>query len=107
MKNSDPGDRRSIRKINDISGFAHEHHHRAHGGGLFQQDLQTRINDQKLTEREKSVLDQLANGLMYKEIAVKAGISTETVRDTTRNIYEKLHVGSRMEAIRKVYPRRT
>lgn len=70
----------------------------------FQQRMQQSIQDHLLTEREKSVLDQLANGLMYKEIAAKAGISTETVRKHVRNIYEKLQVGSRMEAIRKVYP---
>ena len=74
--------------------------------GSFQQDLQARINDQNLTEREKTVLDQLANGLMYKEIAAKAGISTETVRKHVRNIYEKLQVDCRMAAIRKAYPGR-
>ncbi len=70
----------------------------------FQQQAKQDIQDHLLTEREKTVLDQLANGLMYKEIAVKAGISTETVRKHVRNIYEKLQVGSRMEAVRKVYP---
>lgn len=72
----------------------------------FQQQAQREIQDHLLTEREKSVLDQLANGLMYKEIAAKAGISTETVRKHVRNIYEKLQVNSRMEAVRKVYPGR-
>jgi DNA-binding NarL/FixJ family response regulator len=72
----------------------------------FQHQAQREIQDHLLTEREKSVLDQLANGLMYKEIAAKAGISTETVRKHVRNIYEKLQVNSRMEAVRKVYPGR-
>jgi DNA-binding NarL/FixJ family response regulator len=70
----------------------------------FQGQAQQNIQDHLLTDREKGILDQLANGLMYKEIAAKAGISTETVRKHVRNIYEKLQVGSRMEAIRKVYP---
>ncbi len=70
----------------------------------FQKDVQVRIQDEKLTEREKGILDQLATGLMYKEIGIKSGISTETVRKHVRNIYEKLQVSSRMEAIRKVYP---
>ena len=72
----------------------------------FQQQARREVRDHLLTEREKTVLDQLANGLMYKEIAIKAGISTETVRKHVRNIYEKLQVSSRMEAVRKVYPGR-
>lgn len=72
--------------------------------GSFQREMQQRIQDDKLSEREKGILDQLANGLMYKEIAARANISTETVRKHVRNIYEKLQVSSRMEAIRKVYP---
>lgn len=70
----------------------------------FQHEVRQRINDEQLTDREKEVLDQLANGSMYKEIAAKAGISTETVRKHVRNIYSKLQVSSRMEAVRKVYP---
>jgi DNA-binding NarL/FixJ family response regulator len=70
----------------------------------FQNGMKAKIQDHALTDREKGILDQLAKGLMYKEIAANAGISTETVRKHVRNIYEKLQVGSRMEAIRKVYP---
>ena len=71
----------------------------------FQSEVQTKIHDHKLTEREKGILDQLATGLMYKEIASKSDISTETVRKHVRNIYEKLQVSSRMEAIRLGYPK--
>ncbi len=70
-----------------------------------QQETQQRINDEHLTEREKQVLDLLAQGLLYKEIGAKTGISVETVRKHVRHIYEKLQVKSRMEAVRKVYPR--
>lgn len=51
-----------------------------------------------LSAREKEVLEQLAGGRRYKEIAVTLGISVETVRTHLRRIYEKLHVTSRTEA---------
>lgn len=52
-----------------------------------------------LTPRENEILQQLAKGLMYKEIAVKLSISTDTVRQHIHNIYEKLHVQNRTEAL--------
>ncbi|HXD78647.1 MAG TPA: response regulator transcription factor [Puia sp.] len=57
----------------------------------------------ELTTREKEVLKSLSEGLRYKEIAAKFRISIETVRSHARNIYEKLHVQSRTEALNKVY----
>ena len=71
----------------------------------FQQQCQQRINDDLLSDREKGVLDGLAAGLQYKEIAAKSNISTETVRVHVRRIYSKLQVNGRMEAVRKVYPK--
>ena len=56
---------------------------------------------ENLAEREREVLDLLAQGLMYKEIADKLGISFETVRTYVRRIYEKLQVRSRTEAVAK------
>lgn len=53
----------------------------------------------KLTMREREVLEGLSKGFLYKEIADKMNISIETVRSFIRNIYEKLHVHSRTEAI--------
>ncbi|MFN8155510.1 MAG: response regulator transcription factor [Bacteroidia bacterium] len=61
------------------------------------------IHNDLLTTREKEVLDLLAQGLMYKEIAAKKDIGVETVRKHVYNIYEKLQVNSRTEAINKVY----
>jgi DNA-binding NarL/FixJ family response regulator len=54
-----------------------------------------------LTDREKEVLEALAKGYAYKEIADQLNISFETVRTHLRTIYEKLHVHSRTEAVLK------
>lgn len=56
-----------------------------------------------LSVRENEILQQLAKGLMYKEIAVKLSISADTVRQHIHHIYEKLHVQNRTEAINKAY----
>lgn len=54
-----------------------------------------------LSPREKSVLDGLAAGLAYKQIAAQLDVSIHTVRNYIRRIYEKLHVRSRTEAVAK------
>ena len=54
-----------------------------------------------LTEREHEVLGLLVEGMNYKSIAEKLFISPDTVRNHIRNIYEKLHVHSRSEAVVK------
>lgn len=58
-----------------------------------------------LTSREKEILDQLSKGFLYKEIASNLYISIETVRRHVHNIYEKLHVRSRTDAVNKYYNR--
>lgn len=58
-----------------------------------------------LTSREKEVLHLLSRGKFYKEIAAELFISLETVKSHCHNIYEKLHVSSRTEAINKYYNR--
>ncbi len=58
-----------------------------------------------LSNRENEILQQLALGLLYKEIAAKLFISSETVRKHVYHIYEKLHVGNRVEAINKYFRR--
>jgi DNA-binding NarL/FixJ family response regulator len=56
-----------------------------------------------LTKREKEMLGMLAKGLRYKEIADILFISPTTVRTHIYNIYQKLHVQSRMEAVNKIF----
>jgi DNA-binding NarL/FixJ family response regulator len=58
-----------------------------------------------LSNRENEILQQLAIGLLYKEIAANLFISSETVRKHVYHIYEKLHVGNRVEAINKYFRR--
>ena len=58
-----------------------------------------------LTNREKEVLALLARGKYYKEIAAELFISIETLKSHCHNIYEKLHVSSRTEALNKYYSR--
>lgn len=57
--------------------------------------------DSTLTNREQNVLDELCRGLSYKEIAYKLFISVGTVRHHIKNIYHKLHVHSKSEAVAK------
>lgn len=54
-----------------------------------------------LTSRETEVLQRLAQGARYKEIADQLTISIETVKNHLRKIYEKLQVSSRTEATAK------
>ncbi len=58
-----------------------------------------------LSARENEILQQLSRGLLYKEIAANLYISQETVRKHVYHIYEKLHVGNRVEAINKYFRR--
>ena len=56
---------------------------------------------EKLSLREQEVLDALAKGYLYREIAERLKISYATVHTHVRHIYEKLHVCTRTEAVTK------
>ncbi len=60
-----------------------------------------RADTQSLSPREAEVLDLLAKGYLYKEIAEKTGLTYATVHTHIRHIYEKLQVRSRTEAVAK------
>lgn len=63
------------------------------------------FSDGDLSEREHEVLEQLSQGLLYKEIAERLGISVGTVKQHIHRIYEKLHVQNRTEAVNRYFGR--
>jgi DNA-binding NarL/FixJ family response regulator len=84
----------------------------AHGGGapmspdiarrvlaMFQRLAPPPDVEHSLTDRELDVLRRLAEGLAYKQIAAALAMSIDTVRFHLRNIYAKLHVHSKSEAV--------
>lgn len=62
-------------------------------------------DDEDLTSRELEVLRSFTRGNTYDEIAQSMGISSHTVHSHIRNIYSKLHVNSRKQALRKALNR--
>lgn len=67
----------------------------------FQTAPPSKNEDHNLTPREKQILELLVKGGLYKEIAWDLGIGVETVRTHLHNIYAKLHVRTRTEAVVK------
>ncbi|MDX1909719.1 MAG: response regulator transcription factor [Bacteroidia bacterium] len=59
------------------------------------------VPDYALTAREKETLSLLVDGLSYKMIAGRLGITFETVRSHIKHIYQKLHVQTATEAVAK------
>jgi DNA-binding NarL/FixJ family response regulator len=56
-----------------------------------------------LTQREKEVLQLMVKGYTYKTASTELYISVETIRSHIKNIYEKLHVNSKSEAVAKAF----
>jgi DNA-binding NarL/FixJ family response regulator len=55
-----------------------------------------------ITPRERELLEWLSQGLLYKEISDKMGITTGTVKQHIHKIYQKLHVTNRTEATNRL-----
>jgi DNA-binding NarL/FixJ family response regulator len=71
---------------------------------LIRQPLNSREPEKQdfgLTNREIEMLNQLKNGLTYEEIAANLHISYHTVRKHIENIYRKLQVNNKVEAVKK------
>jgi len=69
---------------------------------FFQSGPPLKEEDYQLTTREKEILFALVDGLSYKKIADKYYLSVHTIRKHISNIYEKLHVHSKSQAVAKV-----
>jgi DNA-binding NarL/FixJ family response regulator len=65
------------------------------------QKTEKKTEDYQLTARESEILYSLVDGLSYKKIADKYCVSISTVRTHICNIYHKLHVNSKAEAVAK------
>ena len=65
-----------------------------------------RGEDYALSDREREVLELMTQGLINKEIADRLGLSFHTVNAHLRNIYTKLHVGTRGAAVAKALKER-
>jgi DNA-binding NarL/FixJ family response regulator len=68
---------------------------------MFTQSANPGNSSYNLSDREKEVLQSLVDGNSYKMVASEMGISVDTVRSHIRNIYDKLHVNSKSEAVAK------
>ena len=64
-----------------------------------EQSVNTQILVEPLSGREIEVLHMMAEGYKYKEIAERLVVSINTVRHHTRNVYGKLDVNSRTQAL--------
>jgi DNA-binding CsgD family transcriptional regulator len=69
-------------------------------GALASSDSQN-AGDPPLTRKEREILELFEHGASYQDVARILQISINTVRDHVRNIYEKLHVTSKVEAVMK------
>ena len=67
----------------------------------FRQDSAPATAGAELSPREQEVLELLARGYLYKEIADRLNITVPTVNTYVRRMYEKLHVRSRAQAVAK------
>jgi DNA-binding NarL/FixJ family response regulator len=68
---------------------------------IFQHMGRSPVETENLTDREQEILSFLAKGYYDRELAEKLFLSIKTVRTHLRNIYKKLHVRSRTEAVLK------
>ena len=69
-------------------------------------DFSQPVEEIKLTAREIEILEQTSKGLNYNQIGENLFISPKTVRKHTENIYQKLQVHSKLEAVQKAVKNR-
>lgn len=68
-------------------------------------DERADLAEAKLTDRERTVLELLAQGLLYKEISERLGMTEGAIKQHIHRMYDKLHVQNRTEAVNKFFGR--
>lgn len=63
------------------------------------------IAEAKITDREREILELLAEGLLYKEISLRIGLTEGAIKQHIHRMYEKLHVQNRTEAVNRFFGR--
>ena len=66
-------------------------------------DTSTVLSQEKLSGRERKVLQMIAHGLSNQEIADDLHVSISTIKTHLNNIYAKLRVHTRLQAVTKAY----
>jgi DNA-binding NarL/FixJ family response regulator len=82
-------------------------------GSLFSQiahaavsrEVETTLEAVRMTQREREVIALIASGLSNKEIAMRLGIATDTVKSHVRNVMDKLALRSRLQIAAYVHAR--
>ncbi|RTL58515.1 MAG: response regulator transcription factor [Sphingobacteriales bacterium] len=70
-----------------------------HEAEIIEKDKSNRM----LSKREMEILQSIKKGYLYKEVGTELHISSETVKKHLRNIYNKLSVRNKTEAINKLF----
>lgn len=72
----------------------------------FQKPTENSLEEYQLTVREKEILFSIVDGLSYKKMAEKYSVSISTIRTHICNVYNKLHVHSKSQAVSKALRRK-
>ncbi|HXQ34877.1 MAG TPA: helix-turn-helix transcriptional regulator, partial [Anaerolineales bacterium] len=87
----------------DRSEFTGVLDHVNRNGGQTQVDAGTESEDPDLTKREKEILNLIETGLSNREMAEKLVIAEGTLKRHVANLYQKLGVHNRAQAIKQFY----
>lgn len=75
------------------------------GDSAIRRGGETTIEGVRMTQREREVIALIASGLSNKEIAMRLGIATDTVKSHVRNVMDKLALRSRLQIAAYVHAR--
>ncbi|MBK6371243.1 MAG: response regulator transcription factor [Flavobacteriales bacterium] len=95
----------AVRELNDGGSPMSAHVARRVVTQLRPKKMERESGEDLLSSRENEVLALLAEGLLYKEIGERLGITVGTIKQHIHRIYDKLHVQNRTEAVNRYFGR--